>query len=224
MNHQHELQEVAYFMRRLYRQKLTTTSGGNISIRLDNGDIAITPSALDKARITARQVLVMDMIGNNRMPQLKPSIESGMHLAIYRARPDVQAIVHAHPTTATAFTLSKQTIECDLIAESYALLHRIARAPYALMGTDELATIVAEKARDANLVMLENHGVVALGDSLLRAFDRLELVEAAAQMTLVTSQLGNITPLCDARKMELDQMMGRERKATATDKNQRVLS
>jgi L-fuculose-phosphate aldolase len=209
MNAHNECSEVAYFMRRLYRQKLTTTSGGNISVRLADQRIAITPSALDKARLTGRQILLMGLDGVNHTPELKPSIESGMHLAIYQARPDVHAIVHAHPTIATAFSLSGLPINCELIAESYALLHRIALAPYALMGTMELAGQVATQARAADIVLLQNHGVVALGDTLLRAFDRLELVEAAAQMTLITRQLGDATPLHDGWKRDIDGMMGR---------------
>ena len=93
--------EIAYFMRRLYEQRLTTTSGGNISIKHD-GRILITPSALDKGRITPEQISEMDMNGNPvGASSLKLSIESRMHLEIYRARPDVSAIVHAHPPTAT---------------------------------------------------------------------------------------------------------------------------
>jgi L-fuculose-phosphate aldolase len=209
MNFANERREVAYYMRRLYRQKLTTTSGGNISLRLMDQRIAITPSALDKGRLTTSQILVMGMDGVNHTPELKPSIESGMHLAIYQARPDVQAIVHAHPTIATAFSLAGQTINCELIAESYALLQRIALAPYALMGTPALAEQVAAQTRQADIVLLQNHGVVALGDTLLRAFDRLELVEAAAQMTLITRQLGDTTPLQPDWKRDIDRMMGR---------------
>lgn len=203
--------EIAYFMRRLYRQRLTTTSGGNISARLPDQRMAITPSSLDKGRLTGRQILVVGLDGENHTPDLKPSIESGMHLAIYQSRPDVQAIVHAHPITATAFSISGQPINCELIAESYALLHRIARAPYALMGTAELAGQVAAQACSADLILLQNHGVVALGDTLLRAFDRLELVEAAAQMTLITRQLGDTSPLREEWKHDIDAMMGRAR-------------
>ena len=151
----------------------------------------------------------MEIDGTNRTPHLKPSIESGMHLAVYRSRPEVGAIVHAHPVTATVFSSCCQPIACDLIAESYALLHRIVQAPYALMGTDELAGEVAIKASEADIILLQNHGVVALGDNLLQAFDRLELVEAAARMTLIAAQLDSAIPLRDEWKLQLDQLMGR---------------
>jgi L-fuculose-phosphate aldolase len=134
-----------------------------------------------------------------------------MHLAIYEARPDVQAIVHAHPATATAFSVSGEPIRCELIAESYAMVHHIARAPYALMGTADLAARVAAEARTADVVLMQNHGVVALGQTLLQAFDRLELVEAAAQMTLITRQLGAVAPLRDEWQRDLDALMGRPR-------------
>ncbi len=210
MNFERERREVAYYMRRLYRQKLTTTSGGNISLRLDEATVAITPSVIDKGRIRTAEIALINQAGTNLSPDLTPSIETQMHLCIYAQRPDVNAIVHAHPVTATAFSAAKTVIDCELIAESYALLGAPALAPYAIMGSDELAQLVAEKVKGAEVILLENHGVVTLGDSLLRAFDRLELIEAAAQMTLIARQLEGVQRLKPEWKRELDRMMGRK--------------
>jgi L-fuculose-phosphate aldolase len=210
--------DVARFMRRLYNRGLTTTSGGNISVRLEKG-IFITPSALDKGLIRGKQVGMLTYDRKNLTPQLKPSIESSMHLAIYKKRPDVNAIVHAHPPVATSYTAMRKAIDCTLIAEARAVLGTPVVAPYGLMGTEELAAIVATAAVGAdprvgpdsppnpNVILLENHGIVCLGKDLLTAFDRLEVLEAAAKMTLITALLGEAKPLNREQLKEIDGLM-----------------
>jgi L-fuculose-phosphate aldolase len=198
--------EMARFMRRLYSQGLTTASGGNISVRCEEG-IFITPSALDKGCIRGKQIGMMAFTGENLTPDLKPSIESAMHIAIYGKRPDVNAIVHAHPPIATSFTAIHKEINCRLIAEAYAVLNTPVTATYSLMGTKELATIVAEIAsRETmpNVILLENHGIVCLGKDLLTAFDRIEVLEAAAKMTCITNLMGDIRQLSAEQLREID--------------------
>jgi L-fuculose-phosphate aldolase len=214
--------EVARFMRRLYNRGLTTASGGNISIRFEAG-ICITPSALDKGRIRGRQVGILTFDGRNLTPELKPSMEAAMHLAVYNCRPDVNAIVHAHPPTATSFTAMHKAIDCTLTAEARAILGSPVMAPYALMGTENLATSVAKAAAGSDhdqilppdlsalthpqVILLENHGIVCLGKDLLTAFDRLEVLEAAARMTLITSLLGGGRPLTKEQITEIDNLV-----------------
>jgi len=105
-----ERKEVAHFMRRLYKHGLTTTSGGNISLRLSDDLILITPTATDKGRMKWKEVGIVNIFGENFTPQLKPSIETAMHLAIYKRKNDVSAIVHAHPVFASLFTAIKAKI------------------------------------------------------------------------------------------------------------------
>ena len=109
-NYKKERKEVAMFMRRLYRQGLTTTSGGNISLKISDDIIVITPSATDKGRMRWKEVGIMTLAGENLTPELKPSIENEMHLSIYRKKKEISAIVHAHPLFASAFTAMKCTI------------------------------------------------------------------------------------------------------------------
>ncbi len=200
--------EVARFMRRLYERGLTTASGGNISARLHD-TILITPSAFDKGLIRGKEIGILSLQGKNLTPNMKPSIESDMHIAIYKARPDVLAIVHAHPFTATSFTAMNKTIDCTLTAEAFAILGTPVVAPYALMGTQELASTVASAAKGpANVILLENHGIVCLGKDLLMAFDRLEVLEAAARMTCITHMMGNKRQLDNIQQREIDKMMG----------------
>ena len=208
-------------MRRLYRRGLTTASGGNISVRLREG-IFITPSGTDKGLIRGKQVGMLGFDGKNLTPHLKPSIESAMHLAIYHERKDVHAIVHAHPPIATSFTATQKEINCTLIAEARAVLGTPAVAPYALMGTQALAAAVAIAAGSGrnltllpnhqpevvhpNVIFLENHGIVCLGKDLLTAFDRMEVLEAAARMTLITGMLGGGKPLSSEQLAEIDSL------------------
>lgn len=203
-------EQIAYFMQRLYRQKLTTTSGGNISVRC--GDtILITPSGLDKGTITAEQIGEMDMHGKLLGKTFKPSIESQMHLAVYLCRPDIRAIVHAHPVTGCSFAASGIPINTRLGSESYAILGTPAYADYALMGTVELAGKVAKAAGQSNCVIMRNHGVLTVGKTLLEAFDRLEVLENTA---IITMNIMNFP--ADARKelddeelARIDKLMGR---------------
>ncbi len=190
MNFEKEKKETAFFMRRLYERGLTTCSGGNVSQRV--GDIIlITPSQTDKACIQAEQIAEININGDNHTPHLMPSMEIAMHLAVYQCRNDVNAIVHAHPITATAFTAINKEINCKLTGETRAIIGNPANAPYALMGTQKLAEKVAEAAIKANVVLMENHGIITFGENLLLAFDRLEVLEAAAKQTLITHLLGD---------------------------------
>ena len=198
--------EVARFMRRLYDRGLTTASGGNVSFRLNNV-VLITPSGTDKEHIRGKEIGILTFHGKNLTPQLKPSIEIAMHLAVYKARTDVKAIVHAHPHTATSFTSMHRDIDCTLTAEARAILGTPAFAPYALMGTEELAEVVAgTAAAPSNVILLENHGIVCLGNDLLMAYNRLEVLEAAAKMTLITNLMGKVKPLSEDQLKGIDGM------------------
>lgn len=198
-------EDVAYFMRRLYAQRLTTTSGGNISCRIGN-QVFITPSQTDKATIKAEEIGILSISGENQTPHLKPSMESKMHLAIYHLRPDVKAIVHAHPVFATSFCISKKEIKTNLAGETWAVIGVPVKADYRLMGTKDLADIVAEASLKGNVVLLENHGVLAVGESLMQAYDRLEVTEVAAKVTFITDLMGDRKELSASELKEIDNL------------------
>jgi len=203
-------QAVADCMNRLYRQGLTTTSGGNISLRISDGLVLLTPSATDKGNMTAEQIAVIGLDGANHTPQLKPSIETSMHLKIYKRHPHVQAIVHAHPPMASTFVAARKPINVRLIAEAYAIVGEPEYAPYALMGTDELADSVAGSfKKHTACILMENHGVLCTGDTLLQAFDRIEVLENIAKINLNIAQLGGGVELGDDQLREIATMMGR---------------
>jgi L-fuculose-phosphate aldolase len=201
-----ERKEVARFMRRLYRQGLTSTSGGNISLKIADDLIAITPSATDKGEMRWQEVGLMNILGENLTPELKPSIEAGMHLAIYKRKSEVRAIVHAHPVCASAFTAMKMQIETNLTAEACAILGTPVLVPYALMGTSDLAKNAADFIEKSDILLLENHGILTTGSSLLQAFDKIEVLENAARMTLIVNLSKNKSPLTKSRILEIERL------------------
>jgi L-fuculose-phosphate aldolase len=200
-----ERKDVARFMRRLYSHGLTTTTGGNISLRISENLMAITPSATDKGNMKWKEVGLMNLEGENLTPGLKPSIESEMHLAIYRKK-NVTAIVHAHPTFATAFTAMKNRIEINLTAEACAILGEPLFVPYALMGTRKLAELVAKYIDESDILLLENHGILTVGKNLLQAFDKIEVLENAAKMTLIVEFAGNKKSLSKEKIREIEKL------------------
>jgi len=198
-------------MRRLYERGLTTTSGGNISLRVTDRDILYTPSKLDKAVLGKEHIGVLRMDGVNLTPELKPTVEMGMHLAVYTARPDARAIVHAHPLTVSAFSAAEVRIDTRLVAEAYAIVGRPGLVDYEPFGSEALAKSVAGAIAvpGRNCLVLANHGALAVGESLIEAFDRIEVLEAAARITLMVRVLGTARPLDAAQMAALDSLMGR---------------
>jgi L-fuculose-phosphate aldolase len=208
MKFKEQRKEVAYFMRRLYKKGLTTTSGGNISMRISEKVIAITPGGLDKGRLKWEEIALMTIDGRNLTIHLKPSLETQMHLEIYRKSPNASGIVHAHPPFASSFTASGREIDTNLTAEAHVIIGIPGLAHYARMGSMELAKIVSEMACNTTVILMENHGVLAVGSSLLQAFDKLEVLEMAAKMNVITALIGDRKPLTKDRMDELDKLFG----------------
>ena len=185
MEMREEKEQVARFMGRSYERGLTTSTGGNLSYRVGSV-MLITPSGLDKSGLKVEDIAEVDIeTGKNLTPDKKLSIETEMHRLIYKARPDAVSVMHSHPTFCCLYSASNESIDTTLIAESWYLLDRVVKIPYALMGTKELAERVAEYAeKGGNAFLLENHGALCIGKSPLNAFDRLECLEQAAKLSV----------------------------------------
>lgn len=198
-----ERESVAAFMRRLYERQLTSSCGGNVSLRYGNV-MLITASSTDKAVIDSSLVGAVDIeSARNLTPQLRLSIETEMHRAVYLQRPDVMAVVHSHPLYASLFASAEEEIDTRILAESYLVLGRIVRAGYALMGTEELARNVAEAVKDADVVLMQNHGALTAGTSLLSAFEKMEVLERTAKMNILSGVKPHVTAL---RTPQLEQI------------------
>ena len=198
MNWLHPRDEILATMERIYRSRMTTTSGGNLSIREDNGDVWITPARVDKGNLRRDDIILVradgSMDGKHR-----PSSELPFHQAIYAARPNLRAIVHAHPVALVAFSICRRVPDTRLLRQSWRICGEVGFAPYALPGSPALGKNIAETfARGFDCVVLENHGVVTAGESLQQAFERFETLEFAAKTMIKGSQLGEVRCLDDA--------------------------
>lgn len=202
-------EEVAYFMRRLYNRGLTTCSGGNLSLRCPDDLVLLTPSALDKGELRADQILLMRTNGDNLTPNLKPTIEMPIHLTVLKRRPDMNAVIHAHPVYATAFASMDVEIDISLSSEVYLLMERVTQSEFCPPGTTELAEKVAESLARADISLMRNHGVISIGPTMLKAFDLLEVLEATAKMNFIAKMLGAARPLGEKDKAILNQLFTR---------------
>jgi len=179
-------------MERIYRYRMTTTSGGNLSIREPGGDIWITPARVDKGALGRDDIMLVHADGTTS-GRHRPSSEFPFHAAIYAARPDLGAIVHAHPVALVAFSICRELPDTRLLRQTALLCGKPAYAPYAVPGSEELGrNIAAAFATGANCVILENHGVVVGGETLQSAFERFETFEFAAKTLIKARWLGPV--------------------------------
>jgi L-fuculose-phosphate aldolase len=188
----HPREELVATMDRIYRYHMTTTSGGNLSILDPDGSIWITPSRVDKGSLRPTDIVRVRADGSREGPH-PPSSEFPFHREIYRRRPDIKAIVHAHPGALVAFSIVRRLPETRVQAHAHQVCGRIAYAAYACPGSQELGDkIAAAFAEGADCVMLENHGVVIGGRDLAEAFQRFETLEFVAQTDIRASALGRL--------------------------------
>ncbi len=199
---------IATYMKRLYKMGLTTSTGGNISRKVSDDMLVITPSQKDKSALKPYDICVANFAGENLTPKFKCSMELAMHIAIYKERPDINSICHAHPTFASTYSFTGKDINSSLSGEMRAICGNIAKAEYALMGTDELAINVAEAVRNSNVIILDNHGALTLGTSLSQAFDRMEILEKIAKSNFLLNVLKGTKNLPNKDIDEIDELFG----------------
>ena len=193
----HPRDDIMQTMQRIYRYRMTTTSGGNLSIREENGDIWISPARVDKGALVRDDIVCVRSDGtiDGRYP---PSSEFPFHKAIYDARPDIRGIVHAHPVALVAFSICGKTPDTRLFHQAHFVCGKTGFAEYALPGSDQLGANIAKTfANKCDSVILENHGVVVGAESLAKAFERFEAFEFAGKTILKGSRLGAIRYLSD---------------------------
>ena len=195
----HPADRLVAAMERIYNYRMTTTSGGNLSIRDDEGTVWITPARVDKGALR-REDIVAVLPDGTVQGRHKPSSELPFHLGIYGARPDLRGIVHAHPVALVAFSICGRAPETRLFPKSHAICGEVGFAPYALPGSKLLGDRIAEVfARGPSCVMLENHGVVVGGENFEKAFTRFETLEFTAKTLIKAAALGDVVLLDDAQ-------------------------
>ncbi len=215
----HPRDEITRAMQRIYSYRMTTTSGGNLSIRDDNGDIWISPARVDKGNLTRGDIVRVRRDGTTDGLH-RPSSELPFHQAIYAARNDIRAIVHAHPVALVAFSICRNTPDTRLFHQAHFVCGKVGFAPYALPGSERLgANIAATFRHGCDSVILENHGVVVGGENMAAAFERFEGFEFAAKTLIKARQLGPIRYL-NEQQLQLAQSrqihMGEYSPPTAT--------
>jgi len=193
----HPRDEIMQTMERIYRYRMTTTSGGNLSIREDSGDTWISPARIDKGSLTRNDIVCVRSDGSIDGAH-RPSSEFPFHRAIYQCRPDLRGIVHAHPVALVAFSICRALPNSRLFHQAHFVCGEAGFAPYALPGSEQLARHIADAfAGGLNCVILENHGVVVGGESLSQAYQRFEALEFAAKTIIKARLLGDVRYLSD---------------------------
>lgn len=175
--------------RRLYERRILASTEGNLSVRLADGRLVTTPTGANKGLMRAEDLVVTDADGNPAGTG-KPSSEMFMHVAIYRERPDVGAIVHAHPPIATGYAVAGRQLPAAVLAEIVTSLGCIPTASYGTPSTRDLAEAVAAPIRTYDALLLANHGALTVGESLRRAEERMFQLEHFAEVSLVSHLLG----------------------------------
>lgn len=191
---------------RLYAKGFVTATDGNVSVRLENGNILTTRTAINKGMVTVDDLIETDAYGAVLAARGEPSTELPMHLYIYSQRPDVNAVVHAHPTYATGFATARIPLNECLFPEVIVGLGAIPLAEYATPSTAEVVESIAPYVPRADAILLANHGVVTYGPNLLDAYFKMEKVEHAAHITFVARLLAGEKSLTEEQVARLKEV------------------
>ena len=209
MTFQQEREAVCRVGKLLYDRGYVAANDGNISMKVGDDRLLITPSGVSKGRMTPEMLLVTDLDGNVIEGNRHPSSEGKMHLEVYRGRPDVNAVVHAHPPVSTAFAVCRRGLETPYLSELVAGLGQVPCTPsFAMLSTEEVPESVRPYLADHTALLLANHGALAWGGNLWEAFDRLETVEHTAKIVLNAHLLGGGAPLTEEEVERLQGLRG----------------
>ncbi len=195
--------ELVKFSKWLYRLGFTPGTSGNLSVRLDEQRLLATPTGTSKHLMTCADIVLVDLDGRQLAGAKKATSEMGMHLAIYRHRRDVEAVIHSHPPIATAFACTGRALDEMLCQEAVMTLGPVPLARYATTGTDEVADSLIPFIPDHDAILMANHGAVTCGDSLFDAFQKMETLEHLAHIRLMAHQLGSVRTLEEAQAFHL---------------------
>ena len=195
--------ELVRFGKWLYRLGYMPATSGNLSVRLDQNRLLVTPSGASKYLLRSGDMVVVDLDGRRMEGAGRATSELGMHLAFYREREDVGAVIHAHPPVATGFACAGWALDELICQEAAMTLGPVPLARYATTGTDDVAESLRPLIPAYDTILLANHGAVACGATLLNAFQKMETLEHVAQIRLVAQQLGGYNTLEKAQELEL---------------------
>lgn len=195
MHYIHPADQLVMFMQRIYDRGLTTTSGGNLSIMDSDGNIWITPASVDKGTLTRKDIICVHPDGTCEGPH-KPSSELPFHASVYKMRPDLKAVLHAHPPALVAFSIVRKVPSLDLIPSVRNVCGDVRIAKYDVPGSDALGEkIGAVFAEGCNIAILENHGVCIGAEDMFTAFQRFETLNYTAELEILANKIGKVKTL-----------------------------
>ena len=194
--------------RRMYARGYTASNDGNISVRLGPDRLLMTPKSVCKGFMTPDMMCVTDLNGKKISGDRDPSSEALMHLEVYRQRPDVQAVVHAHPPIATGFAVAGIPLDRAVLAEVLTTLGSIPLAEYATPSTAELPEAVRKYIKAHDGMLLANHGALTVGADLYSAYYKMETIEHFAHISLVARMLGRENLISREEVMRLQALRG----------------
>src|SRR5919107_4773920 len=195
--------------RRLYARGYTASNDGNISLRLDAGRLLMTPTSVCKGFMSPEMMCITDLDGKKLGGERNPSSEMQMHLEVYQQRPDVNAVVHAHPPIATGFAVAGIPLDRAVLAEVVTTLGSVPIAEYATPSTKELPEAVRRYVQAHDGMLLANHGALTLGKDLFAAYYKMETIEHFAKISLVARLLGGERVLSREEVFKLQDLRGR---------------
>ena len=186
----HPADQICMMMERIYAFGMTTTSGGNLSIKDSDGDIWITPGSIDKGTLTREDIMQVKPDGTVIGPH-KPSVELPFHKMVYEKRPDLKAVLHAHPPALVAYSALDKRPQTEMIASVNYICNNVQTAGYALPGSKKLGNLIAQKFEDgSDIVMMASHGVVVGAQNLFDAFMKFETLDYCARIEINAAPLG----------------------------------
>lgn len=200
----HPRNQIIEVIDRIYKRGMTTTSGGNISIIDAQGDIWVTPSAVDKGSLRPSDIICVKADGTI-IGKHKPSSEFPFHKAIYEARPDIKSVIHAHPPALVSFSIVRQIPNTNVISQAKHICGPIGYAKYRIPGSEDLGEVIADEFKKGfKAIIMENHGAVLGGSDLTDAFERFEALEFCASTILYGAQIGTPNYLKDEQIQEFE--------------------
>jgi L-fuculose-phosphate aldolase len=200
----HPRDQITLIISRIYKRGMTTTTGGNVSIIEENGDMWVTPSAIDKGSLRPSDIVCVKRDGTI-VGKHKPSSEYPFHRAIYDIRPDLKAIIHAHPPALVSFSIVRKIPDTNVISQARHVCGTIGYADYELPGSNALGKVIAKEfEKGFKAIIMENHGTVVGGSDMADVFQRFETLEFCARAILFGSGIGKPEYLTDEQIGEFD--------------------
>lgn len=196
-----KIDELIEIGKQLYEQKFISATEGNLSYRISDKEIYTTKSGVCKGKLTKDDLTIINLDGQPKDPTAKPSTEYKLHTEVYKNRPEIQAVIHAHPPYVISLSLAGMAFDRQYLPESVLLLGNVPVAKYAIPSTDKVAESIRPYIKKTDILILERHGSVAIGKSLEEAFYKTAILEKTAHIIWLASRLGPLIPL-DPREVK----------------------